>query len=108
MKKYIGADGLWRESSTSGNCDLQGGVTVRGIMGGKKCLDFVCVFGLVLPEILDISQLLPQLRHIISLVDPDIELPSASEHDGIVVVPPILAPAGFSDHLIRGLAKEPL
>ena len=77
-------------------------------MGGEEHLDFFCVFGLMLPKILDISQLFPQLRHIISLVYPDIELPPASEHDGIIVVPPVLAPAGFSDYLIRGLAKEPL
>ena len=77
-------------------------------MGGEERLDFFCVFGLVLPEILDISQLFPQLRYIISLVNSNIELPSASEHDGIVVVPPVLAPAGLSDNLIRSLAKEPL
>lgn len=88
--------------------DLQGGVAVGGIIRSEDRFDFFRVLGLVFSEIPDIAKVLSQFRHIISLVDPDIQPSAASKLKGVITVSPVFSTAWRSDDLIGSLAKKPL
>ena len=88
--------------------DVYGHVTKWSVVGGKHGFDLLGVLGLVVPEMLDQTNLFPQVVQVVPLVLADKQLSSTPEHDGIIVMAPEFPPAGGFLHMVGCFTKQAL